>query len=108
MLPLRIGWGIRGRVFELMSLGVPVVATPIAVEGMGLRAGEGIVIAESPDEIAIAVDRILADPAGCAELGRRGREYAVAHVSLAATYGRLSGFLAGRCAQQLPAAAQRI
>jgi glycosyltransferase involved in cell wall biosynthesis len=103
VLPLRIGWGIRGRVFELMALGVPVVATPIAVEGMGLPPGEGIVIAETPDEIAVAVDRILSDPALRADLGRRGREYAVAHVSLAATYGRLSDFLGARCGQQLPA-----
>jgi hypothetical protein len=39
--PLRFGYGIRGRIFELLSMQVPVVATSVAVAGMELESGDG-------------------------------------------------------------------
>lgn len=38
--------------FTSLSYGVPVVATSIAAEGMGLRHDENIMVADSPDEMA--------------------------------------------------------
>jgi glycosyltransferase involved in cell wall biosynthesis len=87
--PLRYGHGIRGRVFELMGLGVPVVATPVAVQGMELSSGDGLLLAAGPAEFADAVAAILTDPALRADLARRGRELVVARLSVAATYDRL-------------------
>ena len=37
--PLRYGAGVKGKVNMAMSYGLPVVATPVAVEGMHLRTG---------------------------------------------------------------------
>jgi glycosyltransferase involved in cell wall biosynthesis len=102
ILPLRIGWGIRGRVYEVMSLGVPVIATPIAVEGMGLVDGEGILLAAGVDAVADQVDRLLEEPARRRALGAEGRRVAIAKASFAATYDRLSAHLqelAGRSNQ---------
>jgi polysaccharide biosynthesis protein PslH len=38
--PLRFGAGIQNKLLEAMAMGVPVVATPLAADG--LRAGEGV------------------------------------------------------------------
>ena len=41
MAPLRYGAGIKGKVNMSMSRGQPVVATPMAVEGMFATIGQG-------------------------------------------------------------------
>jgi len=90
LLPLRIGWGIRGRVYEVLALGVPVISTPVAVDGMGLEDGDGIVLASQPEEFASAVSRILHDPEWRRSLATRGRQVAEERASFAATYDRLA------------------
>jgi glycosyltransferase involved in cell wall biosynthesis len=93
LLPLRFGHGVRGRVYELLAMGVPVVASPVAVAGMDLESGDGLLFADSPDAFADAVARVLGDPELRARLVERGRQLAVSQVSLAATYDRLVEFL---------------
>ena len=43
LAPLRYGAGVKGKVNQAMLHGVPVVATPIAVEGMHISSGEAVV-----------------------------------------------------------------
>ncbi|MEO8044477.1 MAG: glycosyltransferase [Spartobacteria bacterium] len=50
--PLRYGAGVKGKINQSMGFGVPVVATPVAAEGMSLLDGEEIVIAEEPIDFA--------------------------------------------------------
>ena len=98
VLPLRFGHGIRGRVFELLAMSLPVVASPAAVAGMGLASGDGLLFADSPADFAAAVARVLGDASLRTALGRRGRELAVSHLSLEATYDRLVEALEARTA----------
>ncbi len=44
--PLRYGAGTKGKIASAMAVGLPVVATPLAIEGMGLHDGENIIVAE--------------------------------------------------------------
>jgi glycosyltransferase involved in cell wall biosynthesis len=50
--PLRYGAGVKGKINQSMGFGVPVIATPIAAEGMSVADGEDIIIAEEPLEFA--------------------------------------------------------
>lgn len=50
--PLRYGAGVKGKINQSMGLGVPVVATTIAVEGMDLTNRENVLIADSPSDFA--------------------------------------------------------
>lgn len=50
--PLRYGAGIKGKIVTSLSHAVPVVATSIAAEGMGLRDGRDILIADAPAAFA--------------------------------------------------------
>eukprot|EP00633_Aureoumbra_lagunensis_P006180 CAMPEP_0197323890 /NCGR_PEP_ID=MMETSP0891-20130614/70786_1 /TAXON_ID=44058 ORGANISM="Aureoumbra lagunensis, Strain CCMP1510" /NCGR_SAMPLE_ID=MMETSP0891 /ASSEMBLY_ACC=CAM_ASM_000534 /LENGTH=1180 /DNA_ID=CAMNT_0042816621 /DNA_START=879 /DNA_END=4422 /DNA_ORIENTATION=- len=45
--PLRYGAGVKGKINSAMIHGVPVVATPMAIEGMFLTANEDVVVAEN-------------------------------------------------------------
>jgi GT2 family glycosyltransferase/glycosyltransferase involved in cell wall biosynthesis len=59
--PLRYGAGIKGKVNLSMSRGQPVVATPMAVEGMFAESGRDVLIAESAEEFADAIIKLYQD-----------------------------------------------
>jgi glycosyltransferase involved in cell wall biosynthesis len=59
--PIRYGAGQKGKVVTSLLYGIPVVATPIAAEGMHLREGEHFLCAETPEAFAKAVLRLLED-----------------------------------------------
>jgi GT2 family glycosyltransferase/glycosyltransferase involved in cell wall biosynthesis len=56
--PLRYGAGLKGKVISSLSYGVPVVATPPAVEGGGFVDGLNVSVAETADEMAAAITQI--------------------------------------------------
>ena len=68
--PLRFGAGLKGKVGEAMSYGVPIVLTPTAAEGFrDFRAGR---VAVSAVDFAAAVVELLTDPEAwraCADVG---------------------------------------
>jgi Predicted glycosyltransferases len=53
--PLRFGAGVKGKINQSMAFGVPVVATSLAVEGMGLADHEDILVADEPEDFARAL-----------------------------------------------------
>ena len=56
--PLRYGAGIKGKIGTAMALGLPTVATTIAVEGMGLTKNINILVADEPQAIANEIHKI--------------------------------------------------
>lgn len=56
--PLRFGAGIKGKVASSMCVGLPVVATTLAVEGMELNYSENCLIADDPNDFAQAVTNV--------------------------------------------------
>ena len=61
--PLRYGAGVKGKVNMAMSCGLPVVATPIAVEGMHVREGADVLVAADAAAFAAAIVRLYRDEA---------------------------------------------
>jgi sugar transferase (PEP-CTERM/EpsH1 system associated) len=73
VVPLRIGGGTRIKIFEAMAMGKAVVSTPVGAEGLPVRHGENIVLAEEPKDFARQVARLLRDPAERERIGRAAR-----------------------------------
>ncbi len=61
VVPLRAGGGTRLKILEAMSLGRPVVSSSIGCEGLDVRDGEEILIADTPEEFAEKTSRLLDD-----------------------------------------------
>jgi glycosyltransferase involved in cell wall biosynthesis len=66
VVPLRVGGGTRLKILESMAAGVPVVSTRLGAEGIDVRDGSDIVLADSPAELAdglrgVVTDRILSE-----------------------------------------------
>jgi O-antigen biosynthesis protein len=59
--PLRFGAGVKGKINMAMSYGVPVIATPIAVEGMKLVDGEDVLVANDATAFVKAVASLIQD-----------------------------------------------
>ncbi len=73
VVPITTGGGTRLKVLEAMALGVPVVATTKGAEGLEVRPGEDILLADEPEAFAAQVVRLLEDPALRERLARNGR-----------------------------------
>ncbi len=81
VVPLSEGGGTRFKVIEAMAWGVPVIATPLAAEGLGLREGHDIVLAESNSALAEQIALLWQDP------DRRARLRACAHATVWNRFG---------------------
>ncbi len=56
--PLRYGAGMKGKVVSSLSFGVPVIATSIAIEGMGLTDGLDVSVANEPADFANLISQL--------------------------------------------------
>jgi glycosyltransferase involved in cell wall biosynthesis len=73
VVPLLAGSGTRVKILEAWAAGRAVVSTSLGAEGLPVRHGEELLLADSPEEFAEAVSRLLASPADRLRLGRAGR-----------------------------------
>jgi sugar transferase (PEP-CTERM/EpsH1 system associated) len=74
IVPLRIGGGSRLKILEAMAMGKAVVSTRIGAEGLRVRDGEHLLVADRPQDFSQAVDRCLNDAALRMQLGASGRK----------------------------------
>lgn len=91
--PLRYGAGVKGKINQSMSLGVPVVSTTIGAEGMYLAHEQNILVADTAEEFAAQVVRLHRDPALWDRLSRKGMENVQEHFSFAAAKTNLKDLL---------------
>ncbi|MBN6152414.1 glycosyltransferase [Xanthomonas sp. AmX2] len=80
--PLRFGAGVKGKVNLSMAHGQPVVATSCAVEGMHLRDGHDVLVADDAAQFAAAVVRAYQDEALWNTLAHNGLRNIATHFSL--------------------------
>jgi sugar transferase (PEP-CTERM/EpsH1 system associated) len=74
VVPLRIGGGTRLKIFEAMAMEKAIVTTSVGAEGLPVRDGEHLLIADTPSVFAGAVTRLLRDPQYAAALGARAAQ----------------------------------
>jgi glycosyltransferase involved in cell wall biosynthesis len=73
IVPLRVGGGTRLKILEAMALGTPVISTSKGAEGLNVRHGENILIADTPQALADATTQLFADAALRTRLAQGGR-----------------------------------
>jgi glycosyltransferase involved in cell wall biosynthesis len=73
IVPLHAGGGMRVKILDAWSWGLPIVSTTIGAEGIHYRDGENLLIADSAGAFAQAVIRLLREPAVADRLAAAGR-----------------------------------
>ena len=73
--PMRSGVGVKNKVLEAWASGVPVVLTPLAVNGLEVPRGHERLIRSSARSLADAVVAMLGDGAEARRLGAEARRH---------------------------------
>ncbi len=78
IVPLTYGAGTKRKVIETLSVGTPCVSTSIGIEGLALRHGQEILVADDPEAFAAAIETLLDDELLWHRLAEQGRAHIVA------------------------------
>ncbi len=74
--PVRVGQGIKGKILEAFAMGLPVVASSRAAEGISAIPGRDLLVADDPRKFAAAVCGLLESQAARRRLGKAGQSVA--------------------------------
>lgn len=107
--PIRTGSGIRVKLLEAFSSGIPVVSTRLGAEGLARNDGEFCALADDAATFAAKAIELLLDPERAAGMAARARAEVEANWDACAITARLvekyREILAGKRRATLPAAA---
>ncbi len=81
LAPLRYGAGVKGKIIDAMSYGLPVVTTPVGAEGLGATNGLHLLVAENSAGIANEICRLYTDKSLWEGLSGRSRDFIAANYS---------------------------
>jgi glycosyltransferase involved in cell wall biosynthesis len=95
VVPLRIGGGTRLKIFEAMAMEKPVVSTSVGAEGLPVRDGVELMLADTPEAFAKSVVTVLSDRG----LAKRLGEQAGAEVRKRFGWARVAEAFAAICEQ---------
>lgn len=74
VVPLRIGGGTRLKIYEAMAAEVPVVSTTIGAEGLDVKHGRHVLLADSAEDTAAQVLHVLRNQEAGASLAHHALE----------------------------------
>jgi glycosyltransferase involved in cell wall biosynthesis len=95
--PLRIGGGTRLKIFEAMAMAKAVVSTTIGAEGLPVRTGQNIVIADEPAAFAQAVVELIRNPDARRRIELEARRLVVTRYDWSAVAGDFEDALRRLC-----------
>ena len=79
--PHRFAAGVQTKVLQALGAGVPIVTTPVVLQGLAPAPDDIVRVGSDAPSIAAEIVALLRDPAEAAALGRRGRAWACARFS---------------------------
>jgi sugar transferase (PEP-CTERM/EpsH1 system associated) len=98
IVPLKVGGGSRLKILEAMAAGVPVVSTTLGAEGLDVRHGENILIADTNEQLIEAISAVVGNEEQRKQLSTAGRalvssryDWSRLGASLFEVYGELKG-----------------
>jgi sugar transferase (PEP-CTERM/EpsH1 system associated) len=73
--PLKIGAGLQNKLLEAMAMELPSITTKLVQNGIGASLNNPLLIAETPEEFASSIIKLLEDPDTANRLGKNARQY---------------------------------
>ncbi|MCP5101843.1 MAG: glycosyltransferase [bacterium] len=92
IIPLDIGHGFRGRIVEVMAMGIPVIGTHNALDCIEMTHGGHGFITDSNGEMADHAVRLLQNPEQRDKMSKECVQFAAEKYSNEATAGKLSTY----------------
>jgi len=94
VVPIRVGGGTRFKILEAMAMGKAVVSTTVGAEGIDVRHGRDILLADEPEDFAVQVGRLLENASLRQRMGTAGRALIEGRYCWGASVARLEEFYA--------------
>ena len=82
LVPLFFESGTRFKIIEAAACGVPIVSTTLGAEGIPVQHGRDILIADTPQDFADAIIKLIVDKQFAAVLAKNCRELVIASNSV--------------------------
>lgn len=79
--PLRFGSGIKVKVVNAMYRGIPVVTTPVGIEGLAIENNKHIVYASQPEVLTQSILNLLNEENKWSSIATNSRSFAKEHLS---------------------------
>jgi glycosyltransferase involved in cell wall biosynthesis len=79
--PMRLGSGIKNKILQAWSMGIPVVATSASLGGLSASDGVNIVVRDDREAFAAAVADLIRDRDWATAIGEAGRNTALVQYS---------------------------
>ncbi|MGS1118008.1 glycosyltransferase family 4 protein [Castellaniella sp. UC4442_H9] len=93
LVPLKFESGTRFKILEAGSCGIPIVSTTLGAEGIPVVDGKHILLADTPQEFATAILRLLADDDLAAKVSQNCHDLVNVRFSVAALQNEASKIL---------------
>ena len=75
IVPLKSGSGMRVKIIQGMAMGKTIISTTIGAEGIGYTDGKNILIADTPGEMLMQVEKCLGDKEFCFRIGSEAQTF---------------------------------
>lgn len=95
VVPLLSGSGMRVKIIQGMALGKTIISTSIGAEGIGVKDGEHLLIADTPSMFLEKIRYCLEHPEKCQSIGKAARRLVEERYSCASLGKRLIEFYQG-------------
>ena len=79
VVPLLSGSGIRVKIIEAMAAGKAVVTTTVGAQGIDYTDGENLLVADTPEQFAAQIKRLVADQEYCRSVGEAAARLVAEH-----------------------------
>lgn len=79
VVPLLSGSGIRVKIIEAMAAGKAVVTTTVGAQGIDYTNGENLLVADTPEQFAAQIKRLVADQEYCRSVGEAAARLVAEH-----------------------------
>lgn len=88
--PMQIGTGLQNKLLEAMAMSVPCITSTLANNALGAKDGHEIFIADSPQQYADCIVKLLNDETLSDTMAKNGRDYVYNNYSWEACCEKLS------------------
>jgi glycosyltransferase involved in cell wall biosynthesis len=92
MVPLRLGGGTRLKIVESMAAGLPVVSTAVGAQGLAVRDGAEMLLADEPADFVRKVAALLNNPQERERMSANARLFVEANYSWQSLGDRFARF----------------
>lgn len=89
IVPVRAGGGMRVKILDGWQWGLPIVSTSVGAEGISIRPGHNILLADTPTHFAQATSQLLTQPHLASLIATAGRNWVTENYAWQTTYPQI-------------------